>query len=161
MAWALAACPAEPIESDGQLGRPIALASGDLLPLPRLAFIDEGCPGAAGGCEDVGNGTCELLLIDSLAPLSAIRDPSVSGSRLVPDGCLEVRPAGGLASEDPEPAALEAAVARFRFRNLPVVRAPDQLDWSWTAGDQRQSIEPGGVLGGNLLRNFAVAIRVP
>lgn len=161
LALALGACSTEPIEADGQLGRSIELATGDPSPLPRLAFIDEGCPGQAGGCEASGDRACSLLLIDSLAPLTALRDPDATGSRLVAEECIEVRPARGLAEPDLRPEDLDAAVARFRFRNLPVVRAPDQDGWSWTAGDQNVTIEPGGVLGGNLLRNFAVALRFP
>lgn len=153
-------CGAEPIEVSGQFGRPLALASGDQSPLPRLAFIDQGCPGAAvsGGCP--GTGECQTLLIDTLAPLTAIRDPGASGSRLAVE-CLEVRSAGRLLEESPPDEVLEDAVARFRFDNLPVVRAPDDDAWSWTAGNQQQAVEPAGILGGNLLRNFAVAIRSP
>lgn len=161
-AWLLlAACGADPIEAAGQIGRGINLATGDQSPLPRLAFVDEPCPGAAGGCDASGDRACELLLVDTLAPLTAVRDPEASGSSLVVDGCLEIRPAEGLGADDPDPADLEAAVSRFRFRHLPVVRAPDQDGWSWTAGNQSAVIEPGGVLGGNLLRNFAVAMRFP
>lgn len=159
----LPACAADPIEVAGQFGRPLALVSGDNSRLPRLAFVDQGCPGeaAVGGCptED-----CQTLLVDSLAPLTAIRQPDASGSRLSIE-CLEVRPGRDLLDDEldaEQRAAAEAdAVARFRFDNLPVVRTPDDDAWSWTAGDQAAAVEPAGVLGGNLLRNFAVAIRNP
>jgi hypothetical protein len=159
---AAAACSAEPIAIDGQYGRPLPLGSGDASPLPRLAFIDEGCPGelAAGGCEESGDRQCQMLLVDSLAPLTALRDPDASGSRLSVE-CLEVRPAAGLFAPAPSPADREAAVARFRFDALPLVRASADDGWSWTAGNQQRAIEPAGVLGGNLLRSFAVAIRTP
>lgn len=157
------ACSAEPTEIDGQYGRPLPLGSGDGSPLPRLAFIDEGCPGelAAGGCEASGDRECQMLLVDSLAPLTTLRDPEASGSRLSVE-CLEVRPAAGLFAPEPAQADLQAAVARFRFDGLPLVRATAGGDgWSWTAGNQQRVVEPAGVLGGNLLRNLAVAIRTP
>lgn len=167
VALALAsACGSEPIQIDGQYGRPLPLGSGDGSPLLRLAFIDEGCPGelAAGGCDASGERACQMLLVDSLAPLSTLRDPDASGTRLSIE-CLEVRPAAGLFGEPPDPEtrqqALDDAVARFRFDELPVVRAPDGDGWSWTAGNQQQAVEPAGVLGGNLLRNLAIAVRTP
>jgi hypothetical protein len=148
---------------EGQLGRPIPLASGDLSPLPRLAFIDEGCPGedAAGGCPPGGDRTCQPLLIDSLAPFTAIRrDVSAPSFALE---CLEVRAARGLAAATPSPEDLADAVTRFRFIDLPVVRGPMDggADWRWTAGDHTAQVEPGGVLGGSILRQFAVRIRSP
>ena len=164
------ACGADPIVARGQYGRPLALATGDGSPLPRLAFIDEGCPGpiAAGGCEATGDRACQMLLVDSLAPLTALRDPTATGSRLELE-CLEVRPAGRVfappdadADADAEASwqeALDDAVARFRFDGLPLLRVPPGNGWSWTAGNQGRVFEPAGVLGGNLLRNFAVAFR--
>jgi hypothetical protein len=157
------ACSAEPIQIDGQYGRPLPLGSGDGSPLPRLAFIDEGCPGelAAGGCETGGERECQMLLVDSLAPLTTLRDPDATGSSLARE-CLEVRPAAGLFAPEPSEADRQAAVARFRFDALPLVRAPAGSDgWVWTAGNQQRAIEPAGVLGGNLLRNLAVAFRTP
>lgn len=157
------ACTADPVVSEGQFGRPMTLASGsgDTLPLPRLAFINEGCPGSAGGCSSVGEDGCQFALIDSLATLTAIREPDSDGPRLSADDCLEVRPAAGLLDEPPSAQAQAEAVARFRFENLPIVRAPRSDEWAWTAGNASQTIEPGGVLGGNLLRNFAVELRSP
>jgi hypothetical protein len=157
------ACSETAVEYEGQLGRTIPLASGDLSPLPRLAFIDEGCPGssAAGGCPRGGDRACQPMLIDTLAPFSAIRrDVSAPSFALE---CLEVRAAAGLAAEAPSDEDLAAAVARFRFHELPLVRAPFEggSDWRWTAGDHDLQIEPGGVLGGNILRQFAVRIRSP
>lgn len=157
------ACSADPIQIDGQYGRPLPLGSGDGSPLPRLAFIDEGCPGAlaAGGCEATGDRECQMLLVDSLAPMTTLREPGATGSRLSVE-CLEVRPAAGLFASEPAAADLQAAVARFRFDDLPLVRATEGGDdWSWTAGNQQRVVEPAGVLGGNLLRNLAVAIRTP
>ncbi len=160
------ACASEPIQINGLFGRPLPLGSGDGSPLPRLAFIDEGCPGelAAGGCEAAGDRACQMLLVDSLAPLSTLRDAEASGTRLSVE-CLEVRPAAGLFGETPSEQALDEAVARFRFDGFPLVRAPAGPragdDWSWTAGNQQRAIEPAGVLGGNLLRTLAVAIRTP
>lgn len=154
-------CGADPIETEGEFGRAMALASGDQSPLPRLAFVDDGCSGLSGGCDASGDRACQMMLVDSLATLSAIRDPDATGSRIEAADCLEVRPAARLLAEDVSDEDRAAAVTRFRFRNLPLVRAPDQEGWSWTAGNQRQTVEPGGIMGGNLLRNFAVAIRTP
>ncbi len=144
------------------------LASGDQSPLPRLAFIDRGCLGeeVAGGCPSLGADGCQTLLVDSLAPITALRDADASGSRISTE-CLEIRTAGGLLfdpSADPMAAAryeegLLNSVARFRFDGLPVIRAPGTE--TWTAGNERQVVQPGGVLGGNLLRNFAVTFRTP
>jgi hypothetical protein len=163
LALPVVACSSDPIQIDGQYGRPLPLGSGDGSPLPRLAFIDEGCPGelAAGGCEATGDRECQMLLVDSLAPLTTLRDPEASGSRLAVE-CLEVRPAAGLFAPEPAEADLQAAVARFRFDGLPLVRATAGGDaWAWTAGNQQRVVEPAGVLGGNLLRNLAVAFRTP
>jgi hypothetical protein len=157
------ACGETPIEHEGQLGRPIPLASGDSSPLPRLAFIDEGCPGESGlgGCPAGGERSCQPLLVDTLSPFTAIRR-NVAGSSFALE-CLEVRAAGGLAADPPAPEDLAGAVARFRFHELPMVRGPMDggSDWRWTAGDHVAQIEPGGVLGGNVLRQFAVRIRSP
>lgn len=169
---AFSACSADPIEIAGQYGRPLSLAFGDGSPLPRLAFVDEGCPGeaAAGGCEASGDRACQMLLIDSLAPLTALRDPDADGSRLSIE-CLEVRPAGRVFAPPDDDAtdedralhqqALDDAVARFRFDELPLVRATEGDGWSWSAGNQGGVVQPAGVLGGNLLRTLAVAIRTP
>ena len=154
-------CGADPIETEGEFGRAMTLASGDQSPLPRLAFIDDQCTGSSGGCEASGDRACQMMLVDSLATLTAIRDPDLTGSRIDAADCLEVRPAARLLAEDVTDDDRAAAVTRFRFRNLPLVRAPDQEGWTWTAGNQRQQVDPGGILGGNLLRNFAVAMRTP
>lgn len=158
-------CGVDPVIVVGQFGRPIPLATGDDSPLPRLAFVDEGCPGddvAVGGCAASGERACMPLLIDSLAPISALRDPDAEQGR-VDIECLEARAAGGLAEPDPSDDALADAVARFRFSNLAVIRASEagSDDWAWTAGDAQHTIEPGGVLGGNLLRGLAVELRTP
>lgn len=159
-------CGAEPLTVEGQYGRPMALASGDRSPLPRLVFIDQGCAGTAvaGGCPSLGEDGCQTLLIDSLSPITTLRDPDAERARISVE-CLEVRPARDLLATDLPDDVLDArfddAVARFRFDELPIIRTPPRDGWSWTAGDQAQTTEPGGVLGGNLLRNFAVAIRSP
>ncbi|MBL4686814.1 MAG: hypothetical protein JKY37_19610 [Nannocystaceae bacterium] len=161
---ALAACRPDPIELQGQFGRSIALATGDASPLPRLAFIDEGCPGsvAAGGCSPDSGRACEFLLIDSLAPITALKDPDALLGTIGTE-CLEVRSAGGLASDPAATEDLEAAVARFRFNEVPAIRAPSDGtdDWNWLAGDGSHTVDPAGVLGGNLLRSLAVRMRVP
>jgi hypothetical protein len=162
-AW-LAGCNADPILSEGEFGRPIPVASGDVSPLVRLAFIDEGCPGAeaVGGCGATGNRTCEFLLIDTLAPLTTLEHRNAATETATfGRECLEVRSAVGLAAETVTPEDLQSAVARFRFDDLPLVRAPVDggAAWSWRAGTEDAPIEPSGVLGGNLLREFAISIR--
>jgi hypothetical protein len=163
---ALPGCGADPIEAIGQFGAAIPMASGDASVLPRLAFVDEGCPGpsAAGGCEATGTRACTPLLIDSLVPLTTIADDTIApGMATLDQECLEVRQAAGLAADPPAAEDLEAAVARFRFDRVPVVRVPAEGtdDWTWSAGDETTLLEPGGVLGGNLLRSLALSIRTP
>lgn len=164
LAIGLGACQVEPIGLQGQFGRPIALATGDASPLPRLVFVDEGCPGvsAVGGCPAGGDRQCTSILIDSLAPISALQDRSGGASRIELE-CLEVRAAAGMAAQAPSEDELAQAVTRFRFDNVPVIRAPAEgaLDWDWSAGDADQVIEPAGVLGANLLRSTALRVRMP
>ncbi|HET6585509.1 MAG TPA: hypothetical protein VFG69_18750, partial [Nannocystaceae bacterium] len=163
-ALALAACGADPIIGEGLLGEPIRLMTGDGSPLPRLAFIDEGCPGreAAGGCPAAGDRRCRPLLIDSLAPLTTFKRAGISRPTFGEE-CFEVRAAEGLAAATPTGSAFSAAVARFRFRDAPLVRAPADGadDWQWLAGAAPDQIEPDAILGGNVLRQFSLSIRTP
>jgi len=156
-------CGAPSIVGEGLLGRQIPLVTGDELPLPRLAFIDEGCPGesARGGCASAGDRSCDALLVDSLAPLTALKGGDDKPQFEIE--CLEVRAGAGLAAADPTADELDAAVARFRFRDVPLVRAPagGTDDWTWFAGSGETFFEPAGVLGGNLLSDFAIAMRYP
>jgi len=158
------ACGGSPVTGEGLVGEPIALMSGDDSPLPRLAFIDEGCPGreAAGGCPAGGDRRCRPLLLDSLAPLTALKDSDVADSDYRQE-CFEVRGGEGLAAAAPTADAFAAAVARFRFHDAPLVRAPADgaADWQWAAGAGAAAIEPDGVLGGNVMRQFALALRTP
>jgi hypothetical protein len=148
----------------GEFGRPIPAASGDSSALIRLAFINNGCnPEDEGGCDAVGPGACEPILLDSLAPLSAVKADGTQ-AEFDANGCIELRSAAGLAATPTDPVALEQAITRFRISNLPLIRAPADPDgWTWLAGDivgtTSTLIEPAGVLGGNVLRQFAVAIR--
>lgn len=158
----VASCGGEEIVGEGLLGRAIPLVTGDASALPRLAFIDEGCPGAAarGGCEASGDRACSTLLIDTLAPLTTLKDDT-DEPRFERE-CFEIRAGSGIAAEAPAAEDLAGAVSRFRFRNVPLVRAPADgtEDWTWFAGGS-QFVEPGGVLGGNLLGQFAIAMRRP
>jgi hypothetical protein len=158
------ACLEAPIFAEGQYGRPIPLATGDDSPLPRLVFRDEGCPGTAGGCDQTAAGECRPLLVDSLIPISAVenRDPDDEGSSISVE-CLEIRAAGGMAASSPSNQALSRSVARFRFSDLPLVRAHAAAtggQW-WEAGDEQTPVSFGGVLGGNLMRQFAVELSHP
>lgn len=164
-------CGQDPFVVEGQLGRPIPLATGDDSPLVRLALLDEGCPGREALCnpetercgcpEGDASRACVPLLVDSLAPLTTLRsqDDGAEAASLS-DECLEIRSAAGLAAADPSAQDLASAVTRIRLRDLPVVRAPSSGagDWTWSAGDESTVIEPGGVLGGNVLARFAVEV---
>lgn len=161
IAVAGAGCQPDPVRFEGEFGRAIPLASGaDPLP-PYFMFIPEGCSsGIPGGCTDPSR-PCRPLLLDSLAPLSAIQDPTVGETRME-DTCVELREAAGMAAEVPTAAARDAAVTRFRFHDLPALMvAPEEDAWTWWAGDQRHVVEAGAILGGNLLNDGAVAIRWP
>jgi hypothetical protein len=167
LAFALAgalACNDRPVYGDGLVGEPIELMSGDASPLPRLAFIDEGCPGevAAGGCAPSGDRQCRTLLLDSLAPLTAFKQAGISQPEFSKE-CFEVRESGGLAAANPTADAFTAAVARYRFREVPLARAPADgtSRWQWSAGAADAPIEPDAVLGGNVLRQFSIALRTP
>ncbi len=159
------ACASDPTVFEGEFGRAVPLASGDASPLPRLAFIDEGCPGAAArsGCDEASGRPCELALIDTLSPLTFFKADDNAQQLSFGRECLELRQAQGLASPTPTDEAKGRAVARFRFRDVPVIRAPTDGGgaFSWQAGDGDATIDPAGVLGGNLLRQFAVLLRRP
>lgn len=161
--WGLLGCADPQVIGEGLLGEPIGLMSGDASPLPRLAFIDEGCPGAAarGGC-GTGERSCAPLLVDTLAPLTTLKEAGLDRPRFSQE-CFEVRGAAGLGASDPAAEDLDAAVARFRFLDAPMVRAPadGSARWTWFAGDTTAFVEPAGVLGGNVLRDFAIALRGP
>lgn len=157
-----AACADPKVIGEGLLGEPIALMSGDPSPLPRLAFIDEGCPGASarGGC-GTGDRACGPMLIDTLSPFTTLKDDRTSDQPRFSQECFEVRGAAGLGAADPTAEDLDAAVARFRFLDAPMVRAPAEgtSRWTWFAGQTGAFVEPSGVLGGNVLRDFSIALR--
>jgi len=157
------ACQADPILAEGAFGQRIELATGDTSNLPRVAFIDEGCPGraAAGGCPTDGSRRCRSLLIDSLAPLTTLKRSDTEASSSFGRECLEIRSAQGLFADPPDAEDLQSAVTQFRFRDLPLVRAPMTPDgsWTWTAGLDGNTTEPDGLFAGNLLNDFAVEIR--
>jgi hypothetical protein len=161
------ACTDPQVIGEGQFSRPIAIASDPASPLPRLAWRPgEACPGPIGGCESFCEGppescpdACLPLLIDSGTPLSIL--PSGSDGTSFAKECLEVRAAGGLLTAPDDPEILAESTASFRFREAPIVRAPgDEVDgWTWEAGDDRNPIGVGGVLGGNILKDFAFELR--
>jgi hypothetical protein len=137
--------------------------TGDGAALPRLAYIDEGCPGpaAAGGCETSGPRTCRPLLLDTALPVTTLphRRPGDTKLELRME-CLEVRQAGGLAAAAPSPGDLDHAVTRLRIHDLPLLRADaaETLAATWSAGDETLEVEVAGVLGGNVLRHLAVRL---
>lgn len=167
---ALIACNFETVEAEGEFGRSIALASGDgvaLRELPRLAYLPEPCPGTAGGCASICLGppadcdpdACRPVLIDSGTPITLLAGAL---TRPRPErGCFELRSADQLLAPETDSDALARAVARFRFDNTPLVRVPEdpaaaELEWGWRVGSSAAAAPVGGVIGGNLLREFAV-----
>lgn len=159
-------CTDQRVVGEGQFGRPIPLASDPANPLPRLAWRDEdACPGTVGGCTSFCEGppgscpsdACLPVLIDSGTALSILPGAEWSVDR----ECVEVRAAGGLELAPASGESLAGSIARFRFREAPIVRAPgdDAGGWTWTAGDDRSPIQIGGVIGGNILRDFAAELR--
>lgn len=164
LAAAAFGCSDQRVSGEGQFGRPIELASDPASPLPRLAWRNEtACPGTEGGCTSFCAGppsscpadACLPILIDSGTALSILPGETWSVDR----ECVEVRSAGGIELADE--ASLAAAIARFRFLGAPIVRAPadDAGGWTWTAGDDRNPVQIGGVIGGNILRDFAAELR--
>ncbi len=162
------ACTEPQVIGEGQFSRPIPIASDPASPLPRLAWWPgEACPGPIGGCESFCEGppdscpadACLPLLIDSGTPLSVL--PSSTGSMSFGKECVEVRAAGGLLAAPDDPEVLADSTASFRFREAPMVRAPgdEVAGWAWEAGDDRNPIGIGGVLGGNILHDFALELR--
>ena len=162
----LGACQAQQVEGEGQFSRPIPIASDPAAPLPRLAYLPgDACPGPEGGCPSFctdGPGSCPdtaclPLLIDSGSPLSVLPG---AGELSFASECVELRAAGGLL-DDPA-ANLDASTAAFRLLGAPVLRAPsddsDQV-WSWEVGDEQSSATVGGIIGGNVLRDFALELR--
>ena len=166
----LAACNFDTVEGEGEFGRSIALASGDAAGLPRLAYLPGPCPGTPGGCSSVCLGppadcapdACRPVLIDSGTAITLLAGDL---ERARPERtCFELRSADKLLAADADAAALASAVARFRFASTPIVRIPGDpaaagLDWGWRAGTSAASAQVGGIIGGNLLREFAVRFR--
>ena len=163
----LLACNFAAVEAEGEFGRPIALGSGDASPLPRLAFLPEPCPGTPGGCSEVclgppdqcDPGACMPILIDSATAITMLADDT---DVAVPERtCFELRSADLLLDPQAEVTVLGEALSRFRFSNTPVVRLPrdpSQLaqPFGWRTGTAGAPAYVGGVLGGNVLREFAV-----
>jgi hypothetical protein len=161
-------CGEVTVVGEGQFGRPIALASDSMRPLPRMVWRPgQACPGPVGGCESFCAGppascpatACLPLLIDSGTPLSII--PSSDGTLSFGQDCIELRAGAGLLEAPDDPARLADATASFRLRGAPMVHAPGDVidDWEWRAGDDVEPVAIGGVIGGNILRDFAIALR--
>jgi hypothetical protein len=162
----LAGCYVSEIQAEGEFGTRIALASGDASPVPRLAYLPGPCPGSPGGCREVCLGppgecaadACLPVLIDSAAAITMFADAEVAEP--TPDRtCFELRSAAGILGGDAD--AWAAALARFRFDRVPLVRLPrdpaaQDLDWGWRVGNAGAPAYVGGVIGGNLLREFSV-----
>lgn len=161
------ACNFAAVEAEGEFGRSIELGSGDASPLPRLAYLPEPCPGTAGGCTEVcvgppsecAPGACLPILIDSATAITMLADDT---DRPRSDRtCFELRSAADVLAPAASDEALAGALSRFRFANTPVIRLPrdpaaqDQT-WGWRTGTAGAPAYVGGILGGNVLRQFAV-----
>lgn len=167
LAGPVTACSFDTIEAEGAFGSPIPLASGDNSPVPRLAWLPGACPGAAGGCTEVcldepancPATACLPVLVDSATAITTLAAADLSAS--APDRtCFELRSAAGVLAGDA--AALDAARTRFRFSSVPLALAPRdpaaaELPWGWRVGTAGAPGHVGGIIGGNLLREFAVA----
>ncbi|KIG14785.1 hypothetical protein DB30_06371 [Enhygromyxa salina] len=160
-------CTEAKVIGEGQFSRPIALASDPAAPLPRLAWLPgDACPGPVGGCTSFCTGApdscdpaaCRPLLLDSGTPLSIL--PSTDDTLGFGEECVELRAAGGLL-DSPTDAALTASTASFRLHEAPIVRAPGTSvnGWAWEAGDDLGPVVIGGVIGANILRDFALELR--
>lgn len=169
LALIAAGCGERSIEFEGIPGRPFPLAAQDGREVPRMAFTNDGCPGTPGGCSSfcvddpatclaADPNACMPALISSANPLTVL--PAPDGNVRTGRECFEVRAAEGLgldpAAEDP------LAVARLRFEDPPVLRAPAEAPegWSWLSGsDETGFAGVGAIVGGNLLNDFAVEMR--
>ena len=163
----IVACNFAQVEAEGEFGRAIALGSGDASPLPRLAYLPEPCPGSAGGCTSVclgppsecAAGACMPVLIDSGTAITMLADDTATPS--IERGCFELRSADQVLVDGAAPEALAGALSRFRFDSTPLIRLPrdpaaqDQT-WGWAAGPTTAPANIGGIIGGNVLREFAV-----
>ncbi len=161
------ACNFDAVEAEGEFGRPIALGSGDASPLPRLAYLPEPCPGTPGGCGEVclgppetcDPGACMPVLTDSATAITMLADDTAVA---VPErACFELRSAAQILDPQAEVTVLGDALSRFRFSNTPVVRLPRDPSslaqpFSWRTGTAGAPAYVGGVIGGNLLREFAI-----
>lgn len=167
-AMLVAACGDVTVTGEGQFGRPISLVSEPEHPLPRLIWRPgEACPGPEGGCEDFCVGTpddcgsaCQQILIDSGTPLSIL--PSSDGTLSDARECVELRAGVAellAASTDAE--LLADTTASFRLIGAPILRAPADAvgGWNWEVGDEQHTTSVGAVIGGNVLRDFAIELR--
>lgn len=161
------ACNFAEVEAEGEFGRAIALGSGDASPLPRLAYLPEPCPGSAGGCTSVclgppsecAPGACVPVLIDSGTPITMLAGDTEQPS--IERGCFELRSADQVLVAGAAPEALAGALSRFRFDSAPLIRLPRDpaaqgQSWGWAAGSSTATANIGGIIGGNVLREFAV-----
>lgn len=161
------ACSEQPIALEGQAGVPFPLAFESVREVPRAGVVPGACGGPAGGCvayctdsPDVcaanAPDACQLAVIDSASPFSMVVS---DGDWEVSRTCLELRASPGLATApgDADP----AAVARVRFLEAPTLAAPTPSEgWDWKVGDERAPLQDAPVVvGGNLLREFAVVFR--
>ncbi|MEE9382202.1 MAG: hypothetical protein V3V08_02155 [Nannocystaceae bacterium] len=165
------ACTESAIQSVGQLGRPIPLISGDALRIPRAIMAFGGCSDKMGGCVSYCSASpaqclaeqpdaCLPLLVDTGTPITATAFDTSDVA--IEESCLELKAAEGLGAAVPEPSALAAAVSRFRFVDAPVVGIPARhppANWAWRVGTEPPHDFVSGVLGGNVLNDFAVRFR--
>ena len=170
-------CQGSEIIGIGEFGRPID-AVQDTSRLPRLLIArdqdEDNCDTLVGACTAVCDTKapvnceptdCLPILIDSGSPVTVMPKPDFA----LRDRCIALRQGhvrSGAGEDSYDPAG---TVTRFRFENVPTVDAPEDnaAGWEWNVGVYPDPEFPdattgrrkiGGVLGGNLLKHFAVRL---
>lgn len=164
------ACAEPEVIGFGEYGRPIDLiADGSALPRLASQSLIESCDAPAGPCPSIcletepGNcppDACLPALIDSGSPFTVLPGDGYALGR----GCVGVRQGYGVVDDVID---FASSVTRFRFSQVPLLTAPSTKagPWEWDAGsgpsiegEQARRIDVGAVIGGNLLRHFAVRL---
>ncbi len=169
MVMAATGCNFVTLDGEGEFGRPIALATGDTSKLPRLVHRSEPCPGQAGGCSEICVGPPDTCAPDACAPVlidsgTAITFLASDAPNTRPDRtCIELRSGAQVLAPEADDTIRAAAISRFRFDRVPLLEIPadptttaDPPTWGWRTGTPGNRAYVSGVIGGNLLREFAV-----
>ncbi len=164
------ACTEDVVDGFGEFGRPIRLVQ-DESALPRLlmqAKLDS-CNTEAGICPaaclegepaSCPDDACMPVLIASGSPFTVLPDEGYA----LREECVAVRQ-GHVGGESGDNFA--ETVTRFRFDPVPTLRAPADKagPWEWHAGtapalegEMSRRVDLGAVVGGNMLKHFAVRL---